>query len=85
MPAKRSLQYTIRGVPPDVDKALRRRARQRGISLNRLLIEELCAAGGVGEPRRYRSLEGIAGRWQDDPEFDRILDEQRQIDPELWK
>jgi len=79
------MQYTIRGVPREVDKALRRKAKQRGISLNRLLVEELSAAGGGGKPQRLRSLADLGGVWQDDPEFDRILREQRQIDRALWK
>jgi hypothetical protein len=67
-----------------VDKILRRRARQRGVSLNQLLVEELSAAGG-GQRRRYRSLKDLGGRWQEDPEFNRILAEQRRIDADLWK
>jgi len=85
MPADAGLQYTIRGIPRPVDQALRRKARQRGISLNQLLVEELSAVGGGAAPRRRRSLENLGGVWQDDPEFDRILKEQRRIDKALWK
>jgi len=85
MPAHSRIQYTVRGVPREVDRALRRKARQRGLSLNRLLVEELSAAGGGLPGRRYRSLDGLGGRWREDPEFDRILAEQRHIDPGLWK
>ena len=85
MPANSEVQYTVRGVPREVDKVLRRRARQRGISLNRLLIEELSAVGGGIQGRRYRLLKDLGGRWQDDREFDRILAEHRRIDPDLWK
>ena len=85
MPANSEVQYTVRGVPREVDKVLRRRARQRGISLNRLLIEELSAVGGGHQGRRYRLLKDLRGRWQDDREFDRILAEHRRIDPDLWK
>jgi hypothetical protein len=85
MPTNAPVQYTIRGIPREVDQTLRRRARQRGISLNRLLVEELSAAGGGGQSRRYRLLKDLGGRWQNDPLFDRILKEQRRIDPDLWK
>ena len=85
MPARAPVQYTVRGIPPEIDKVLRRRARQRGISLNRLLVEELSVSGGGAAPRRYRLLKDVGGRWQDDPEFDRILSEQRRIDADLWK
>ena len=79
------MQYTIRGIPREVDQALRRKAHQRKISLNRLLIEELANAAGASATRSYRSLKPLAGRWKDDPEFDRILADQRQIDWNLWR
>jgi hypothetical protein len=85
MTSKTSIQYTIRGVPREVDQALRRRARERRISLNRLLIEELAGASGASGSRRFRSLKGLAGCWQEDPEFDQALEEQRRIDRKLWK
>ncbi len=85
MPANDRLQYTIRGIPREVDRELRRKARQRKISLNQLLVEELSVIGGGAGPRRLRSLDELGGVWQDDPDFDRILEEQRQVDPDLWK
>ena len=84
MPTGSRIQYTIRGIPPEVDAALRRRARQRRISLNQLLVEELSAAGGTG-PQRHRRLSDLPGRWHNDPVFDRIVAEQRVIDEDLWK
>ena len=50
-----------------------------------LLVEELTSAVESPLSKRYRSLKGIAGRWQEDPEFDRALEEQRQIDRSLWE
>ena len=85
MPVQAVKQYTIRGIPREVDQALRRKARERSISLNRLLVEELIQASGAASERRYRSLEQFAGAWKKDPEFDRVLEEQRQIDGSGWK
>lgn len=85
MPANAPVQYTIRGVPRDVDQALRRKAHQRKISLNQLLVAELTDVALGSQPRQYRSLNDVAGKWQDDPEFDRILAEQRKIDRALWR
>ena len=85
MPANSGIQYTIRGVPREVDQALRRKARQRRMSLNRLLVEELTNAVGAPRERSYRSLKALAGRWKEDPEFDQALEEQRQIDWSLWR
>jgi len=85
MPATKHVQYTIRGVPRQVDQILRRKARQRGVSLNQLLVEELAAAVGAEQPRRLRSLDDLGGVWQEDPEFERILAQQRRVDKALWK
>jgi hypothetical protein len=85
MPVRNTKQYTIRGIPREVDQALRRKARERRISLNQLLVEELMQASGAASERRYRSLKQFAGAWKEDPEFDRILEEQRQIDWSTWK
>ena len=79
-------QYTVRGVPDRVDEALRRRARDEGKSLNQVTVEALAAAAGIGETEvRYHDLDSLAGTWLADPEFDAALEEQNQIDPELWK
>jgi hypothetical protein len=85
MPAKPCVQYTLRGIPSEVDQALRKKARERKISLNQLLLDELTSASGASANRRYRSLKGIAGKWKEDPEFDKALEAQRQIDWSLWR
>ncbi len=85
MPTRSSVQYTIRGIPPEVDKALRRKAHARKVSLNQLLVDELTNATGEAAPKKYRSLKGLRGMWKKDPEFDRILAEQRKIDWEMWR
>jgi hypothetical protein len=36
-----SIQYTVRGVPPDLDAELRREARTSGKTLNALVVETL--------------------------------------------
>lgn len=37
------------------------------------------------QPGKKRDLSFIAGTWVEDPEFEAALEEQRQIDPEMWK
>ena len=77
------VQYTIRGVPPEVDRVLRQKAARRKQSLNRVILEELIVAT-VGE-RRKADFSDLAGRWTPDPVFDEILAAQRQIDWDKWK
>lgn len=80
------MQYTIRGIPPAVDMALRERARQTGKSLNEAALDALAEGAGVtGVPRKRRDLSDVAGTWIEDPEFDAAIADQDQIDDELWK
>ena len=80
------MQYTIRQIPEAVDAEIRRRARQEGKSLNDVAIEALARGVGLGgAPVRFRALGDVAGRWEEDPEFDRAIQEQRQVDESLWK
>ncbi|MEK6644189.1 MAG: antitoxin [Planctomycetota bacterium] len=82
----KSHQYTIRAVPPDVDQALRRKARASGKSLNEIVLDVLAReTSNTAEPKLHHDLDFLAGTWVEDPEFDRILEEQRQIDWEQWR
>jgi hypothetical protein len=81
------MQYTLRNVPPEIDAALRRRARREGRSLNEMAIQALREATGmegeVAEPRR-RDLSDVVGSWIAEPAVDEALDEPRKVDPDLW-
>jgi hypothetical protein len=43
-----SVQYTARGIPREIDRALRQNAARRKQSLNRVILDELAAATGHG-------------------------------------
>ena len=77
------VQYTVRGVPPEVDRVLRQQAARRKQSLNRVILDELIAAS-IGQ-RRKADFSDLAGQWTPDPAFDEIVAAQRQIDWEKWK
>ena len=78
------MQYTIRGVPDQVDRALRARAKKENKSLNQIAAEALAEAAGA-HAQRYTDLDDLIGTWVDDPEFDQIMAEQDRIDEELWR
>lgn len=79
-------QYTIRGVPPQVDKALREKCRREHKSLNQVALEALkTVAGQAGQPIKYRDLSAFAGSWVEDPEFDKIIREMDTVHPDDWK
>lgn len=69
--------------------AVRRRARQKGTSLNKAVIDLL--EEGLGVRRRavsvYHELDSLAGSWvrEEAEAFDAALREQRTIDPDLWR
>jgi hypothetical protein len=83
METRAEIQYTVRGVPPEVDRALRRKATQRQQSLNQLIVDELTLAT-VGN-RQRADFSDLVGQWTPDSAFDEILAAQRQIDWDKWK
>ena len=78
-------QYTVRKVPPRLDRALRAKADARGVSLNTLVVQALESEAGLGaEPRIHRDLDDLFGTWIHDRAVDRALAEQRRVDPRDW-
>jgi hypothetical protein len=79
-------QYTIRNVPPNVDRALRHQAKSLGRSLNDVAAEALARGiGQLGAPVRHHDIDAVIGTWVDDEAVDAALAAQRQIDGDLWK
>ena len=79
------MQYTIRNIPPELDRAIKARAKQLGKSVNQVALELL--AGSLGQPVRRRQLRNMPGAWsrREAARFDAFLEEQREIDEELWE
>lgn len=80
---KAPVSYTIRGIPDEVDTALRRKAKLAKKSLNRLIVDELTSAT-IGRKKKA-NFSDLVGRWVEDPEFDAIIASQRRIDEAKWK
>ncbi len=78
-----SVQYTIRGVPENVDKVLREEAKKRQISMNKLIVDELSAS--VGKKKGENPFMKYVGSIPHDEATETLLWEQRQVDPEDWK
>jgi len=79
-------QVTIRRVPERVKQLLKELAKREEKSLNQIILEVLERGLGLsGEEIVYHDLDDLAGTWVDDPEFDKAIEEQHRIDPELWK
>jgi hypothetical protein len=83
-------QITVRIDDPEVEKALRRKARESGKSLNRVVLELI--QGGVGlAPRKKKpageSLREFAGTMTDEEarELEEAIQIFEEIDEEMWK
>ena len=82
---------TVRNIPRSLAKEIDRRARKARTSLSRTVVALLEEATGFGHRKPERTLHGdpddLAGAWsrEEADTFDRVLAEQRAIDPELWK
>ena len=77
------VQYTIHGIPREVDHILLQRAAQRKQSLNQVILDELTLAT-VAHQRRA-DFSDLVGKWTPDPAFDDILAAQRTIDADQRK
>lgn len=79
-------QYTIRSIPGDVDRDLREQARREGRSLNEVVLDTLRRGVGLDGSRRvYDDLDDLFGAMKPDPDLEKRLEEQRRIDPALWR
>lgn len=85
-------QMTIRGIPAEVQKAVKREAERKGLSLNRAFISVLERAvdGKSREKKKkvlHHDLDHLAGLWsrEESAAFEKNLRAQRKVDEELWK
>ena len=80
---------TLRNIPPDVARRIEEKSARSGLSLNKTVIsvlEEGLGLSGAERPRvRHDNLDKFCGIWSDEEanEFDRLLAEQRRVDPEM--
>lgn len=80
------MQYTLRGIPPAVDHALRARARAAGTSLNEAAVDALAEGSGIaGSRRKRRDLGDIARTWKADKAVAAALADQDRVDEDLWR
>ncbi len=82
---------TLRNLPPEVAKTVQQRAKKKKTSVNKAVIEllEESVGGKVKkkEKARYHDLDHLAGSWtkEEAEAFEKLIAEQRTIDPDLWK
>lgn len=83
-------QITLRGMDGEVEKRIRRLARQKGKSLNRVILDMIYQCTGQkkkAEDSRDESLRKLAGGWspKQGEEFLESIKSCEQIDEGMWK
>jgi plasmid stability protein len=77
-------QLTIRNIPDDVAERLDGLGRERGKSINALVIDILSSALGV-DARRQRLQRYATWTKEDAREFEKALHAQRVVDAKIWR
>ncbi|MBU1670958.1 MAG: hypothetical protein KKF41_07070 [Actinobacteria bacterium] len=84
-------QYTIRGVPLEIEKMVHEEARKTGLSVNKafvsLLDRALSREAPAGGRKVHDDLDTLFGVWGEAEfqTFERELELQRKVDEELWQ
>lgn len=83
---------TLRNLPPDIEKIVRKEADRQRTSINKAVISLLERKTEAHKKtklreKEYDDLDSLAGSWtkKEADEFNKTLAAQRAIDPELWK
>jgi hypothetical protein len=69
-----SIQYTIRSIPPGLDKVLRQKSRETGRSLNDVVISTLERGSGVTFKTKFRDLDWFIGSKSLSHHFDKSME-----------
>ncbi len=81
---------TLRNLPPELQRVIRRKAEEWGASISRAVIGLLEESTGIRDKKKkvvHHDLDALAGSWtrEESSQFEHTLAEQRGIDPDLWK
>ena len=78
-----SRQYTIRAIPPAIDRALRRRAKQEDKSLNAVTVEALARGLELdSQAVRHTERDTLIGSWREDKAFNQAIADFERVDEE---
>ena len=81
---------TLRGIDDELDRGLKKLARQERDSMNAVILHLLRDKLGLAKPRfreTHHDLDDLAGTWtkEEAREFDDVVREFSHIDEEMWK
>ncbi len=85
-------QITLRGIPVEIERMIKKEAERKGLSLNKAFISLVEKATGTKEKMQKRKsmhhdLDHLCGIWtkRDAEEFTKNVEFQGMIDEGLWK
>lgn len=85
-------QITLRGIPVEIERMIKKEAEKKGLSLNKAFISLVEKATGTKQKMQKRKsmhhdLDHLCGVWtkRDAEEFTQNVEFQRTIDEGLWK
>jgi hypothetical protein len=82
-------QITLRGISPEIEKAVKKEAEKKGLSLNKAFLALIERVAGAGERKKplHHDLDRFSGIWtkEESSIFEERLEFQRRIDEDLWK
>ena len=85
-------QITLRGIPVEIERMIKKEAERKGLSLNKAFISLVEKATGTKDKMQKRKsmhhdLDHLCGIWtkRDAEEFTKNVEFQRTIDEGLWK
>lgn len=84
-------QITIRGIPAEIEKLVRKEAQKKGISINKAFLSLIEKTTGVRGAQKDKAachdLDRFFGIWTkaEASRFNDCLEKQRSIDDDIWK
>ena len=82
----KSIRYSVRDVPEQIDREIRARAARERTSVNQVVINALRdSVSGGAAPKKRIDLSWFIGKDPIPEEFDKLVESMRQIEPEDWK
>lgn len=80
------IQYTIRNIPPAVDRVIRKRSQQTGKSFNQTVVDILSLQTfGTTTPKAEADFDWLYNQKTLDETFDETIKDLAQIDKKLWQ
>ncbi len=80
------IQYTIRNIPPAVDRVIRKRSKQSGKSFNQTVVDLLSLQTfGTTKIPPDNNFDWLYNKNTLDESFDEAIENLSQVDEKLWQ